>query len=88
MRPMESQNGKVFEFPNTAACRICRFQFSDYCPACLQNNLADFEPKQTDLAHLPAFTLQEFRELPGKVKGELLALYIIAIMEAIEWMKS
>ncbi len=88
MKPMENKNGKLFEFPNTAACRVCRFQLTDYCPDCLRDNLAAFDPKQTDLEHLPAFTLQEYRELPGKVKGELLALYVIAIMEAFGWMKS
>ncbi|MGD0613742.1 MAG: hypothetical protein ABSB41_19780 [Anaerolineales bacterium] len=42
-----------------------------------------FEPKVLVLQNLPKINLQEYRDLPGKLKGEILALYMIAVIEAI-----
>jgi hypothetical protein len=39
--------------------------------------------KELDHMNLPRFTMKEFEELPGKIKGELLAFYMIKLMEVL-----
>jgi len=39
--------------------------------------------KEMDPMNLPSFTMKEFEELPGKIKGELLAFYVIKLMEVL-----
>jgi len=43
-----------------------------------------FEPKkEMGPIHLPRFTMKEYDELPGKIKDEFLAFYIIKILEEL-----
>jgi len=81
MKIVERENHKILVFPSTAACRICKYLTSDICEQCLEDNLADFEPKNIPLELLRSFTMDEYKELPNGVKEKLLAFYVIKIME-------
>jgi hypothetical protein len=74
---------KPTDIPSTAACKICKYRMTDYCPDCLDEKLPAFEPKNIPLALLRVFTMDEYNELPNGIKGKLLAYYIIRIMEAL-----
>jgi len=69
--------------PSTAACRICKNNWTDICDGCLENKLEDFEPKSIPFAFLRTFSMDEYKELPNGIKGKLLAYYVIRIMEVL-----
>jgi hypothetical protein len=39
--------------------------------------------KELEPINLPRFTMTEYEALPGKIKGELLAFYVIKLMEIL-----
>jgi hypothetical protein len=82
---IKTVNGSYKEriFPTTAACHVCRLQSTDVCEGCLGNNLNCFDPKKPDFFRLPRFSMEDYRELPGKIKGEILALYMMAVLEIL-----
>jgi hypothetical protein len=80
---MERKYEKVVELPAKAACRVCKYQISDICPDCLSDNLSKFDPKNMAFYLLPLFTMDEYKELPNRIKGKLLAFYVIKIMEVL-----
>lgn len=65
------------------ACRVCKNRSSDFC-------VGDFDLKHFDpdfkipVFLLPRFSMEDYRELPGKVKGEFLAFYLIKLMEVLD----
>ena len=67
----------------TTACRVCKNRSSDLC-------VGDFDLKHFDpdfkipVFLLPKLTMEDYRELPGKIKGELLAYYLIKFMEVCD----
>jgi hypothetical protein len=59
---------------------------SDVCleDCAVHRDFKYFEPKkEMDPMNLPRFTMAEYEKLPGKIKGELLAFYIIKLMEVL-----
>ena len=81
----EKQSTKI-ALPFSAACKICRNSLSDICmeDCAVYKDFKFFETnKELDPMNLPRFTMKEFEELPGKIKGELLAFYVIKLMEVL-----
>jgi hypothetical protein len=76
--------GKALPF--SVACRACCNSLHDICveDCAVYKDFIGFETiKEMDPIDLPRFTMKEYRELPGKIKGELLAFYIIKLMEVL-----
>jgi len=72
--------------PFSVACKVCRNSLHDICveDCAVYKDFKAFETsKEMDPVDLPRFTMKEYRELPGKIKGELLAFYIIKLMEVL-----
>ena len=77
---------KETALPFSAACRICRNSLLDVCveDCAVYKDFKHFEPDmRLPVLNLPRFTMQEYQELPGVVKGEFLAFYLIKLMEVL-----
>ena len=75
---------KEIALPFSAACRVCRNNLHDVCVEdCAVYK--DFKYFELDIKlnglNLPRFTMKEYKELPGGIKGEFLAFYLIKLME-------
>ena len=72
--------------PFSIACRVCRNRMSEGCveDCAINKDFNYFEPdSKMPFFILPKFSMDEYRELPGKAKGEFLAFYIIKLMEVL-----
>lgn len=47
----------------------------------MEDNLSSFEPKEIPFELLRVFTMDEYKVLPNGIKGQILAYYVIRIME-------
>jgi len=81
-----NQQSPEIAIPFSAACRICRNSMADVCveDCAVYKDFKFFETKkEINPMNLPRFTMKEYEELPGKIKGEFLAFYLIKIMELL-----
>jgi hypothetical protein len=71
--------------PITAACQVCKYKVTDICMDCIKHGFDRFDP-DTEIPFwlLPNFDMNDYRELPGKVKRELLAFFIIKLLEGFD----
>ena len=72
--------------PFSVACKICRNSMSDVCmeDCAVYKDFKFFETrKEMNPMNLPRFTMKEYQELPGKIKGEFLAFYLMKLMELL-----
>jgi hypothetical protein len=77
---------KEISLPFSAACRVCRNNLHDVCveDCAVYKDFKHFElDMKLNVLSLPRFTLKEYQELPGVVKGEFLAFYLIKSMEVL-----
>ena len=67
----------------TTACRVCKNRSSDLCVG--DFDLKNFDPDfKIPFYLIPKLMMDDYRELPGRVKGELLAFYLIKLMEVLD----
>jgi hypothetical protein len=77
---------KQIGLPFSAACRVCRNNMLDICAedCSVYKDFKSFEPNEKmNPFNLPKFNMKEYEELPGKVKGEFLAFYLVKLMEVL-----
>lgn len=86
-KKMEINNrAEEIGLPFSVACKVCRNSLHDICleDCAVYRDFKYFEPrKDMNALDLPRFTMEVYKELPGKIKGELLAFYVIKLMEAL-----
>lgn len=70
--------------PPSRACDICKNRMNDVCiGGCVPGRKWEyFDPDMTRKI-IPTLTLEEFRELNGKMKGEWLFIQLTKILEVV-----
>jgi hypothetical protein len=82
MKPM---NQEILISPYSA-CKLCRYNLSDVCQQCLQDDQFPwFEPrKNLQLPELPLITSSEFNDSPFKMRQIVVGIYMEIIVRTLQ----